>query len=140
MEEIEKQETESNPPETAADPGNPEGAQEEHRHRHRHRRTGTQCPKCGSTRVRRSHDHGNFETVILPLLFRRWFRCKACNARFQSFFFEWAIVKKIVLAIGALGLAAILLFGVWKMIESLAQPSRPPESPALRTPASSVAV
>ena len=42
------------------------------------------CPKCGSSRVHRSHRRGFLERVLLPLLGRRPFRCADCEHRFLA--------------------------------------------------------
>lgn len=45
------------------------------------------CPFCMSRAVRRSHRRGFFETLVLPLVLLRPFRCEDCNKRHYNLFF-----------------------------------------------------
>jgi hypothetical protein len=49
------------------------------------------CPSCKSLDVRRSHRRGLLETMILPLLFLRPFRCEDCRKRHYNLFFARAL-------------------------------------------------
>jgi hypothetical protein len=45
------------------------------------------CLNCGSSDVTRSRRWGAFESIALPLLLHRPFRCRSCGQRFYGFFF-----------------------------------------------------
>jgi hypothetical protein len=49
------------------------------------------CPSCRSLDVRRSHRRGLLETVILPLLLLRPFRCEDCTKRHYNLLFTRAL-------------------------------------------------
>lgn len=71
------------------------------------------CPSCGNARGYSSRPKGKYESFVLPLFFRRPFRCKACHVRFYSFDLSWASVKRVLLA---LVLMAVLVYGFWDLI------------------------
>jgi hypothetical protein len=112
------EETESDRSAHTAHRSSSEGAKKD---RDIHARKLRQCTKCGSDGLRRSRHRGNYETFILPLLFRRPYRCRACNTRYYSFDAGQTTVKGIILAIVALGMAVLLTFFVWKIIENFWQ-------------------
>jgi hypothetical protein len=46
------------------------------------------CPYCDKHRVRRSRRRGVFESVVLPMLLLRPFRCLECNRRHYNIVFS----------------------------------------------------
>jgi hypothetical protein len=53
------------------------------------------CPYCKSLDVRRSHRRGIFETVVLPFLLLRPFRCEDCTKRHYNLFFTRALHEPV---------------------------------------------
>jgi hypothetical protein len=45
------------------------------------------CPQCRHLDVRRSHRKGLFESLFLPLLLIRPYRCNECQSRHMNFIF-----------------------------------------------------
>jgi hypothetical protein len=43
------------------------------------------CPKCHSTSVHRSRRRGFVERFLLPLIFKRPYRCDGCNSRYYAY-------------------------------------------------------
>jgi hypothetical protein len=52
-----------------------------------------QCPRCASSRVRRSYRRGFLERVVYPLLFVWPYRCDNCDLRFLGFQRAYASVR-----------------------------------------------
>ena len=72
------------------------------------------CPQCRSTRVCPSHHRDQYEIFILPMLFRRPFRCLACHFRFYGFDFSRMTVKQ---AMVGLSLIAVAGYCLWCLID-----------------------
>lgn len=52
-----------------------------------------QCPKCESSRLRRSYRKGFLERVLFRILFIWPYRCDACDTRFLGFCRRYARVR-----------------------------------------------
>jgi hypothetical protein len=88
------------------------------------------CPECGSASVYPSGLKGQYEKYVLPLQFRRPFRCKDCGGRHYNFAFEWISVKRIMQAMAVLGFVALVAYVILQIFE--AGPPSNPSDDALR--------
>ena len=80
--------------------------------------TPDKCPKCGSAEIHWSRHKGDYESFILPLLFRRPFRCDACALRFFGFTLGWPTVKRMMLVILILVVVVALTLLFSRMTQS----------------------
>jgi hypothetical protein len=92
------------------------------------------CPECGGEKIYPSRLKGQYETHVLPLLFRRPFRCNDCGGRHYNFGFQWLSAKRIMQAMVVLGLTALLVFAILKTFEGGPASDPSEESRQLRTP------
>ncbi len=51
------------------------------------------CPECHSRDIRRSTRRGLYESIVLPVVLLRPYRCERCDARVYGFVFAARVVK-----------------------------------------------
>ena len=51
------------------------------------------CPECHSRDIRRSTRRGLFESLVLPLVLLRPYRCERCDARVYGFVFAARVAR-----------------------------------------------
>jgi hypothetical protein len=56
------------------------------------------CPICKSKDVRRSMRRGKLESLVLPFLLLRPFRCESCDHRYYGWFFSKRVLRQVARA------------------------------------------